>query len=141
MCLERITAIRAKDDGASAGLPRRGVGTSESADHLADRGPVILYVFDHFVAEDQVQGPGRKREGFSRGIDNMRRLHPSFGSALEVIFQSDNCPSQCGKMLYIHSYTAAVFKNTSFYAFTCGADDHFKAALLTCAPHIGRLSA
>ena len=55
MCLKRIAAIWAEDDGAPAGLPRHRVGTSEDADHFADGSAVILYVFDHFMAEDQVE--------------------------------------------------------------------------------------
>ena len=86
MCLKWIAAIRTEDHGASAGLPRRGVGTSEDADHFADRGAVILYVFEHLVAEDQVEGPGWKREGFPCGVDNMRGVLSGFGGSLEVIF-------------------------------------------------------
>src|SRR3990170_719378 len=114
MCLKRISAIRAEDHGASAGLPRRGVGTSEDADHFADRGAVILYVFEHLVAEDQVEGPGWKRKGYPCGIEDVKGVLSGFGSALKVIFQTNHRTLEKGDMFHVHSHAATVFQDAPF---------------------------
>jgi len=141
MRLERIATIWAKEDNASAGLPRHWVGTSEGADHLADRGAVILYVFNHFVAEDQVEVPRWERQGFAGGVDNMRRIGPRFGRALKVIFQSDDFSSKRGEMFHIHAHPASIFKDTSPDAVSRAAHDHVQSAFLARAPDVGWLTA
>ena len=47
MCFERIAAVGAEENDASTG--------NEGAYHLVDRQAVVLDVFDHFMAEDQVK--------------------------------------------------------------------------------------
>src|SRR5258706_6131646 len=136
MCFEGITAVWAKDDGTSAGLSRHRVGTSKDAKHFADRGAVILYVFDHFVTEDQVKHRGRKRKKFASGVENVRRIYPRFGGALKVIFQSNDGSAKRGDVLHVHTHATTVFQNISFHAFSGSMDDHFKTALLSCPPNV-----
>ena len=133
MRFEGIAAIRTKDDDTSTRL--------EHADHLADRGAVILYVFDHFMAEDQVEGLGRKRDEFPGGIEDVRGSNPRFGGALEVVFQSNDGSAKGGEVLHVHSHAATIFENFSFDTLPRGFDDHIKAALLPRPPDIGWFSA
>src|SRR5690348_10394106 len=111
MCFKGITSIRAEESNPSAGF--------EDADHFTDRAAVILYVFNYFVAEDQVKGPGRKRNKFPGGVENMARVGMRFHSALKVVFQSNDFAAKRGEMLHIHSYTASIFKNAPFDAISC----------------------
>src|SRR5512133_377283 len=136
MRFKRITAIRAEERNPSAGLPRRGVGTSEEADHLADRRAIILDMFDHFVAEDQVKRRGKERDKFPCRVYDMRRVGVRFGGALEVVFQSNDLAGKRGEMLYIHSHATAVFQNLSSNTFSGGTQDHLQAALLAGTPNI-----
>jgi hypothetical protein len=133
MRLEGITAIRAKDDGPSAGL--------EYADHLTYRGTVILYVFDHFMAEDQVKRRGGKRDEFPGSIENVWRIDPCFDGALEVVFQSNNSSTEGGEVFDVHADAASVFEDIPLDAFTSGMDDHVEPALLSRPPYIGRFTA
>src|SRR3972149_3475062 len=133
MCLKRISAVRAEDDRSSAGL--------ENADHFTDGGAVILYVFKHLVAEDQVEGPGRKRKGFPCGIEDVKGVLSGFGSALKVIFQTNHRTLEKGDMFHVHSHAASVFQDAPFDAFARGPDDHFKASLLSRPPNVGWFSA
>src|SRR5690606_7964098 len=101
--LEGISAVGAKDDGASARV--------QYTDHFADGGAVVLDVFDHFVAEDQVERPGRKRDAFPGGVEDVWRVGPRFGGALEVVFQSDDGPAEGGEVFHVHADAAAVFED------------------------------
>src|SRR5688572_23557334 len=141
MGLKRIAAIRAEDNSASAGFPRHRVGTSEDADHFSDGSTVILYVFDHFMAEDQVERPGRKRKAFTCGIQDVNRIHPCFGGALKVIFQPDHFPSKRGDLFHVHAHATSVFEYSPADAFARSFDDHIQPALLPRTPDIGWLAA
>src|SRR5689334_12426143 len=101
MSLEGISAVGTEEDGASAGF--------KYANHFADGGAIILYVFDHFMAEDQVKGRRRKRNIFPGGIEDVRRINPRFGGALEVIFQADDGPAQRGEVFHVHAHATAIF--------------------------------
>src|SRR5436189_3751609 len=113
--LERISAIGAKDDGSSAGF--------KGTNHFADGGAIILYVFDHFMAEDQIKGRRRKRNIFSGSVEDVRRVDPGFGSTLEVIFQADDGSPKRGDVLYVHAHPAAIFQNITLHAFARRLDD------------------
>src|SRR3972149_4418221 len=132
MCLKRISAIRAEDQGASAGL--------EDADHFTSRSAVILYVFEHLVAEDEVEGPGRKRKGFPCGIEDVKGVPCGFGGSLEVIFQANDFSTKWGEVFDVHSHAATVFQDTPLNKFARGPDDHFKASLLSRPPNVGWFS-
>ncbi len=133
MCLEGIAAVWAKENDTPSGF--------EDANHFVDGGAVTLYVFDHFVAENQVKGPGRKREEFSGGVEDIRRVCPRFGGALKVIFQSDDCSAERGEVFDVHSHTASIFQYFAFNSFTCILDDHIESALLSRPPNIRRFTA
>ena len=75
-----------------------------------------MYVFDHFVAQDQVKRRSGKRELFPRGVENVRGLDKRFGGTLEVIFQSDHRASKRGDVFNIHAHTASVFEYLAFDA-------------------------
>jgi hypothetical protein len=94
-------------------------------------------VFEHFVAEDQIEGRGREREKFSGCVNDMRRIGSSFGGALEVVFQPDNFPTKRGEVFKVHAYSTSIFENTSLDAFPRAPDDHFEPALLSCPPNVG----
>src|SRR3989304_2714507 len=126
MCLKRISAVRAEDDRSSAGL--------EDADHFADRGAVILFVFEHLLAEDQVEGPGWKRKGFPCGVDNMRGVLSGFGGSLEVIFQANDFSTKWGEVFDVHSHAATVFQDAPFDAFPRGPGDRARAPRGAPAP-------
>jgi hypothetical protein len=55
VCLEGITAVRDEKDDPPAGF--------EETNHFLDREPIILDVFEHLVAEDQVEGEEAKLPG------------------------------------------------------------------------------
>src|SRR5687768_6461927 len=141
MSLKRIAVIRAEDDSASAGLPQHRIGTSKDTHHFANSSAVILYVFDHFMAEDQVERPGRKRKAFTCGVQNVNRIHPCFGGALKVIFQAEHFPSKWGEMFHIHAHATSVFEYSPADAFAYSFDDHIQPALLPRTPDVGWLAA
>ncbi len=64
MRFDRVTAIGTEKHEPSSGL--------ENANHFTNRRPVILHVFDHFVAEDQVERRGRKRKKFPGRVEDVR---------------------------------------------------------------------
>src|SRR6185503_12442301 len=106
MCLEWVAAIGNEENNAST--------RPEDTDHFADRGAIILDVFDYFVAKDQIKRRRRKRDGFACCINNVRRIDPSFGCALEVIFQSNDGTAERREMFHVHANTAPIFQDASF---------------------------
>jgi hypothetical protein len=133
MRLKWIAAVGDKENNASAWL--------ESADHFADSGAVIRYVFKDLVAEDQIESRGRERKNFSCRVDDVQRISPCFRGALEIIFQPDNFPTKGREVLNVHADSTSIFENTSLNAFPRGADDQFQTALLACPPHVGGFAA
>ena len=93
------------------------------------------------MAEDQVKGRKGKWEGFPGGVDDVRRVHPCFGSPLKVIFQSDHVAAKRGEVFHVHAHPASVFQDVAFDAFSCGLDDHIQPALLSRPPDIGWFAA
>jgi hypothetical protein len=133
MRLKWIAAVGDKKNNASAWL--------ESADHFADSGAVIRYVFKDLVAEDQIESRGRERKKFSGRVDNVWRIGPCLGGALEIVFQPNNFPIKGGEVLNVHADSTSIFQNPSLDAFPRGANDQFQTALLACPPHIGWFAA
>jgi hypothetical protein len=129
---KRITAVWAKYDSSSA--------WAEGTDYFGDGFPIILYMFDHFVAEDQVKRRRGKRELFPGSVQNVRGIDPCFNGALKIIFQSDDCASKIGKVFDVHPHTASVLKNLPLDAIPCGMDDHIESALLPIPPDVRRLA-
>src|SRR5919106_764680 len=127
-----IAAIWTKQNDASTGF--------QGTDHFKDRGVVILYVFNHLMAEDQVKRPGRKREGLTCCVEDILRIYPCLSGAFEVILQANYLTTQGRKMFYIHAHTTAVFKDTPFDTITRCFSDHFQPALLSRPPNIGWLA-
>ena len=93
------------------------------------------------MAEDQVEGRRRGAGGIPGGVDDMRRVHPRFGSAFEVIFQPDDLPAKRGEVLHVHAHATSIFEDAACEAFPGGADDHFQPALLTRPPDVGGFAA
>src|SRR4026209_238049 len=116
MRLKWIAAIGAEDDSPPAGSPRLRVGTAKGTNYFANRRAVILYVFDHFMAENQVKRRRGEGKGFSSRVEDVRRIDMGFGGALKVIFQSQDSSTKRGEMFDIHAHAAAVFQNISLDA-------------------------
>src|ERR1041385_2929848 len=132
MCFKRIATIRDEDHGSSP--------VPEDADHFTEGEPVILYVFEHFVAEDQVKCRGGQREKFTCSIEDMRRIHTCCGSALKVVFQSDHVSPKRGEVFHVHPDPAAILKDATLDPVFRGTNDHFQPALLPLSPNIGRFT-
>ena len=139
--LERIAAVGAEQHDPSAGTPRRGVGTSQDAQHIADGLAVILYVFDHFVTQDQIKGQGGKREGFARRVEDVGRTRPRFDGACAVIFQPDHRPAEGREFFRVHAHAASVFEQAALDTLARRAHDHVEAADLSRAPDVGGFAA
>ncbi len=141
VCLERIAAIRAKQEDASAGLPRLWVGTSEHAHHFAHGQAVVPDVFDHLVAEDQAEGPGGERQGLACRIDDARRAGGGLRSPLKIVFDPDHLAAERRKMLDVHPDAAAILQDAPLDACARGADDQLEPPLLASPPNIRRFAA
>ena len=133
MSFKGVAAVRDKDDGPST--------RPEQAHHFLDGRTVILDMFEHFVAEDQVESPGRERDEFPSRVDDMGRVVVRFDGALEVVFQANDGPPKRGKVLHVHADPAAIFEDAALEAFPGSPDDHFQPALLACPPDVGWLAA
>lgn len=129
----RVAAVRAEQHDSAARF--------EYAYHFADGGAVVLHVFDHLMAENQVEHVGKKRKKFPSRVENVRRVRFRFARAVEVVFQSDHRSTELREALHIHPDAASVFENDSFDAFACGARDHLEPSLLPGSPHIRRFAA
>ena len=113
----------------------------ESPDHFAGRGAIILYVFEDFVAEDQVKGPGRERKVFPSRINDMRRFQVRFSRALEIVFQPDDLAPEQAEMLHVHADPTPIFQDATFHALARAPGDHFQPAFLPSPPDIRWFSA
>src|SRR5262245_45401460 len=106
MRLKGIAAVWTEEHNPSTG--------AKDTDHLPDGEAIVLYVFDHLVAEDQVKCGGRKRDKFACGIDDVRRSAPGLRRPFEIIFQPNDLTSEGREVLHIHPHSTSVLKNSAF---------------------------
>ena len=83
VCFEGVAAIGNKE--------RNPPAAAQPAHHFAHCLPVVLHVFQHFVAQDEIYTSAHQGQAFARRADNIRlwktlRLLVSFTGALEIVF-------------------------------------------------------
>src|SRR5688572_22023586 len=117
MRFKRIAATWTKQNDTSTGF--------QGADHFADRAAIILYVFDDFVTENQVERPGRKREGLACCVEDILGIYPCLSGALEVILQANYLTAQRRKVFHIPSHATTVFEDAASNTLCRCFLDHF----------------
>lgn len=77
---DRVPAVGAEDDDAAAGAGDAG--------HLGHGQAIILDMFNHFIAKDEVEAVAGEREGFADGLDDALGMGQCLLAALEFDFEA-----------------------------------------------------
>ena len=88
--LEGIAAVRDEEHNPPARSSRRRIGTSQHTHHLTRGERVVLDVFEHLVAEDQVKSGIGVGQLFPRRVDDTRGTCAGLAGTIEVVFQPED---------------------------------------------------
>ena len=138
MRLERVTAIGDKDNHPSS--------RTQHPHHFNHCLAVILDMFQHFVAQDQIKGSRFKGQKLSSraqylGAWQTRSDCLRLASALKVVLQTGHLPGKGRQMLHIHTDPTAILKHMTCDPIVSGAQQHLQAAFLPRSPDIRWLAA
>ena len=135
--LKGISPVGAEQYDASARF--------QDADHFADTELVVIDVFDHLMAEDQVKIVVFERQILTAGVDDIRIIIRAdlFGelSPFKFNFDPDRMAGCLHKAVQICADAAAVFQNVSVDPFFRVLCNQSHTALLSVPPDIGGFTA
>ena len=107
MGLEGITAVGTEQNDPSAGF--------QDPDHLMDAKPVVIDMFDDFMAQDQVIGIFFERQIFPTGVDDIcviiRAYLSGKFSPFKFNFDPDSMTGRLHKSVQVGADAAAVFQD------------------------------
>ena len=127
-----IALIRDEENRASTGL--------QDPQDLDCGRAIILNVFQHLVAQHQVEGRRGEGKALSGGVHGPGGAPGGLLGPVEIVLQPRDFSAKRRQALDVRAHTAAVLKYPTLQAVPSRARHHRQAPFLPCTPHIRRFA-